>query len=179
MNGKPRHFQTRPIDSIICPMRVYLPETMADLEALVDHQLISTPYSVYAATPQARERHGEWVTEHRAKYEAAFGSLRILFAYPSLPRRRVVIVAEVPDDEVEPTPRVDAPCTVHLTRELAVSDIVFAYVDDHDAEGDVAIAAEGIPGVDLGSMDEINVAAADRHEMRRYAAHEFPDKPWN
>src|SRR5712671_4314899 len=95
-------------------MRVFLPSTLPALaEALRAGQVGSGAESGagaapgqqpgYAVTPALREAYAsgdEEELEYAALTEAARASLRMLATDPASPPRRVVLVAEIPDEQV-------------------------------------------------------------------------------
>src|SRR6266705_4268163 len=83
------------------PMRVYLPYTVSALAGLLrDVATGPAPVRGYAVTPALREWYSsgdEEELEYVAMMQAARASLRMLHADTKAPRRRVVLVADLPD----------------------------------------------------------------------------------
>jgi hypothetical protein len=166
-------------------VRVHVPATMLDLARLRESGEIFQR-DAYAVTPEAYRYYADYSPEvasnselrlRIAKREAAYRSLRELFSNSHAPRRRVVIVAYVPDEAVRPLPRVRpdvAYSEVELSCPVQLSQVVWVYVDDPDAEADVALAAEAIPYADLGSFRGEETQVADRHQLRQYPSADFP-----
>jgi uncharacterized protein DUF6912 len=164
-------------------MRVYLPSTLSGLaEILRDHKLEPAPLIGYAVTPALREWYASAdleELEYAAMSDAAKDSLRLLAADPEAPSRRVVIVAEVPDDAIayEAGGRVDAEdrAAVRVTRPISFDHIVSGHVDDAEAEPDVRAARAAMADADAGDDDaRFTVDGAAGHELMWYATQELP-----
>jgi hypothetical protein len=175
-------------------MRVYLPSTLPALaRALSSGEIGPVPVLAYAVTPALREWYAAGdleELEYAAMTAAARASLRLL-AGPGtdaddtsadVPRRRVVLAAEVPDGVVAKQPGdavLDAGADralVWLTAPVPVAKIVSGHVDDLAAGEDVAAAVAALPAADAGDEDaQFNVGAAEGHELMWYAAQELPD----
>jgi hypothetical protein len=89
-------------------MRVYLPATLPGLAGLLRKAEIGpAPLRAFAVTPALREWYASGdldELEYVAMMHAARASLRLLVADPGAPRRRVVLAAEMPEQQVA-TPR--------------------------------------------------------------------------
>ena len=85
-------------------MRVYLPTTLTALACLLHTGAIEpAPVRGFAVTPALREWYATGdleELEYVAMAHAARASLRLLADDPQAPRRRVVLAADVPDEEV-------------------------------------------------------------------------------
>src|SRR3954464_14983342 len=85
-------------------MRVSLPSTLSGLAGILqDRKLEPAPLTGYAVTPALREWYASAdleELEYAAMSDAAKDSLRLLAADPDAPSRRVVVVAEVPDEAI-------------------------------------------------------------------------------
>jgi hypothetical protein len=117
--------------------------------------------------------------EYAAMSDAAKDSLRLLAADPDAPSRRVVIVAEVPDDAVayEGGDVVDGDgrALVRVTRPVSFERIVSGHVDDAEAETDVRAARAAMAAADAGDDDaRFTVDGAAGHELMWYATQELP-----
>ncbi len=156
-------------------MRVYLPATMPALRRLLDTgRLGDPPLPAYAVTPSLREWYAEGddeELEYAVTALAAAASVRLLDADQDAPRRRVVVVAEVPD--AEPAPHVDR-AAVRVRSVVSMRDVQAVHVDDPAAVGDVTVAADAVIEADLGSDDAaFRVAQAEGHELQWYASQEI------
>lgn len=164
-------------------MRVYLPSTLSGLaEILRDRKLGSVPLTGYAVTPALREWYASAdleELEYAAMSDAAKDSLRLLAADAEAPSRRVVIVAEVPDDAIayEAGDVVDTEdrAAVRVTRPVSFEHIVSGHVDDAEAEPDVRAARAAMTAADAGDDDaRFTVDGAAGHELMWYATQELP-----
>jgi hypothetical protein len=164
-------------------MRVYLPSTLSGLAGILrDRKLEPAPLTGYAVTPALREWYASAdleELEYAAMSDAAKDSLRLLAADPDAPSRRVVIVAEVPDDAVayEGGGVVDGDdrAFVRVTRPVSFERIVSGHVDDAEAETDVRAARAAVAAADAGDDDaRFIVDGAAGHELMWYATQELP-----
>jgi hypothetical protein len=159
-------------------MRVYLPATATELRTLVDDGLLPGGLTAFAVTPALRE----WYVdddveelEYAAMLEAARASLRLLDSDPDLPRRRVVIAADVPETDVTVRDDLDRG-VVRLGSALPIAKIASVHVDDADAIDAVAGAAEAIIAADLGDpAAQERVDDAEGFELSWYATQEIAD----
>lgn len=158
-------------------VRVYLPSTLPALRALLDSgSLGDPPLPGYAVTPALREWYAEGdleELEYSALTLAASASVRLLDADPDAVRRRVVVVAEVPDSAVAPAPHVDR-AAVKVASEVPLALVQAVQVDDPSAVPDVTVAADAVVEADLGSEDAaFRVEQALGHELQWYATQEI------
>ncbi|MGY1754974.1 DUF6912 family protein [Blastococcus sp. SYSU D01042] len=163
-------------------MRVYLPATTTVLRTLVDEGRLSGPHTAFAVTPQLREFYersdadaDQEELEYAALLTAARASLRLLDVDPTAPRRRVVLAADVPDDQVSPMddPHVERGA-VRVTADVRMRDVASAHVDGSEAEDDVRAAVNVVLEADLGSEDaQFVVDQAEGHELAWYASQEL------
>ena len=157
-------------------MRVYLPATLPLLRAWLDAGR-APGGPAYAVTPALREwyREGdEEEMEYVAAQAAGRGSLALLAAEPMVPRRRVVLAADVVDADVallgEPRAAVAVGVPVELSRWAS------ALVDDEDADGVVSVAASALARAELGDEDaKFAVDEAEAYELAWYAVQEIPN----
>lgn len=158
-------------------MRVYLPATTTTLrELLADGRLGPAPLTAFAVTPGLRE----WYLdddleelEYAAMLEAARGSLRLLDADPAAARRRAVLAADVPDEQVSVRDDLDRG-VVQLAQPVAMAAIASAHLDDADAEPTIGQAAESIIAADLGDeAAQARVDDAEGFELSWYATQEL------
>lgn len=158
-------------------MRVYLPSTFPGLRALLDSgEVGDPPLPGYAVTGALREWYAEGdleELEYAALSLAAKASVRLLDADPDAVRRRVVVVAEVPDDAVHLAPHVDR-AAVKVDVAVPLRDVQAVHVDDTAAIPDVTVAADAVVEADLGSEDAaFRMEQAEGHELAWYATQEI------
>ncbi|NYD49502.1 hypothetical protein BJY14_005485 [Actinomadura luteofluorescens] len=164
-------------------MRVYLPSTLTLLAGVhAAREIGPAPLAAHAVTPALREWYAggdQEELEYAAMSAAARASLRLLAADPSVPRRRVVLAAEVPDDQVS-WARGDAAlgngdrALVQIAAPVAWKRIASGHVDDPDAAPDVDAAAEALAAADAGDEDaRFTVDGAEGHELLWYATQEL------
>jgi hypothetical protein len=158
-------------------MRVYLPSTLPELRQLLDNDVVGDPpLPGYAVTPALREWYAEGdleELEYVALSLAARASVRLLDADPDAVRRRVVVVAEVPDEVVSMVPHVDR-AAVKVADPVALRLVQAVHVDDPSAVADVTVAADAVVEADLGSEDAaFRVEQAEGHELQWYATQEI------
>ena len=158
-------------------MRVYLPSTLSELRHLLDNGVVGDPpLPGYAVTPALREWYAEGdleELEYAAMTLAARASVRLLDADQDAVRRRVVVVAEVPDDVVTVAPHVDR-AAVKVADPVPLRLVQAVHVDDPSAVPDVTVAADAVIEADLGSEDAaFRVEQAEGHELQWYATQEI------
>jgi hypothetical protein len=159
-------------------MRVYLPTTLTALACLLRAGAIGpAPVRGYAVTPALREWYASGdldELEYVAMAHAARASLRLLADDPQAPRRRVVLAADVPDEEVEHDGGFDEPTLVEVRAPVTMSQVVSGHVDDLLAVAGVTEAVAALPGADQGDDDaRFVVDGAEGHELLWYAAQEL------
>jgi hypothetical protein len=160
-------------------MRVYLPTTLTALACLLPTGAIGpAPVRGFAVTPALREWYASGdleELEYVAMAHAARASLRLLADDPQAPRRRVVLAADVPDEQIEHDGGFDEPTVVEVRAPVAVSEVVSGHVDDVIAMADIAEAVAALPAADRGDDDaQFVVDGAEGHELLWYAAQELP-----
>jgi hypothetical protein len=158
-------------------MRVYLPSTLTELRRLLDNGVVGDPpLPGYAVTPALREWYAEGDLEEMEYVVltlAARASVRLLDADPDAVRRRVVVVAEVPDTLVTTVPHVDR-AAVKVADPVSLRLVQAVHVDDPAAVPDVTVAADAVIEADLGSDDAaFRVEQAEGHELQWYASQEI------
>lgn len=112
-------------------MRVYLPSTLVGLSSLLAEGRLPAGTAI-AVTPALREWYvsgNEEELEYAALSRAARISLDLLADEVTAPRRRVVVVAEVPDGEVTGTTD-DDPSAVQVVGDVALRAVQAVHVDD-------------------------------------------------
>jgi hypothetical protein len=122
-------------------MRIYLPSTLGELDPR--HGL--APRLVHAVTPALRAAlpdEDEEGLEYAAQLLAADDSLDRLEGQ-AVPRRRVVVAADVPEVIVESVDDAHAPSVVRLTSTVGWDDVACAHVDEPAAVADVTAALDG------------------------------------
>lgn len=159
-------------------MRVYLPTTLTALACLPPTGAIGpAPVRGFAVTPALREWYATGdleELEYIAMAHAARASLRLLADDPQAPRRRVVLAADVPDEQIEHDGGFDEPTVVEVRAPVAVSEVVSGHVDDLVAMADIAEAVAALPAADQGDDDaRFAVDGAEGHELLWYAAQEL------
>ena len=157
-------------------MRVYVPATTRTLRELVDKgELGPPPLTGFAVTPDLRDWYrdsDEEELEYAALLEAARGSLRMLDQDPTVPRRRAVLVADLPDEDVSVRPDLDR-AVVRVSAPIPMKLVAAVHVDGEDAEKAVAAAVAVVLEADLGSADaKFVVDGAEGHELLWYASQE-------
>lgn len=158
-------------------MRVYLPATFPMLRSLLDEgRLGDPPLPAYAVTGALREWYAEGdqeELEYVAMSLAARASVRLLDADQDAVRRRVVVVAEVPDPAVQPALHVDR-AAVKVAHAVLLKDVQAVHVDDTGAIPDVTVAADAVVEADLGSEEAaFRLEQAEGHELAWYATQEI------
>ncbi|MCF3962237.1 DUF6912 family protein [Streptomyces fuscigenes] len=164
-------------------MRVYVPLTLPGLaEAHKAGELGPGPLTAYAVTPGLRE----WYVsddieelEYAALSRAAAASLRLLATDPSVPRRRVVVAADVPDGDAvaDPDRGLDGGSVgeVRVERPIALAKAAAVHVDAGTAHDDVSAAAAALGAADQGDDDaQFTVDGAEDHELLWFGVQEIP-----
>lgn len=159
-------------------MRVYLPSTLAELaSALVAGEIGPAPLLGFAVTPALREWYASGdleELEHVAMMMAARASLRMLHANPAVPRRRVVLAAELAEQDVIAKNGLDTPGRVEIMLPVSLAEVVSGHVDAPVAVADIDAAAAALPAADAGDDDaKFIVDGAEGHELLWYATQEL------
>ena len=158
-------------------MRVFVPGTLRLLRALREDGL-PAPLAAHAVTGALREWYVEGdgeELEYAASSEAAAASLRLLAVDPEAPPRRVVMAAELPDEQVRPVAG-SARSAVVVGVDLTADRVVSIHVDDEEAAADVAAAARSVPAADAGEEQaQLTVEDAEGHELLWYDVTELDD----
>jgi hypothetical protein len=160
-------------------MRVYLPATLPVLAGILrDGEIGPAPLRAFTVTPALRESYASGdleELEYIAMTHAARGSLGMLADDPEAPRRRVVLAAEVPDDQVDHKGGFDEPTLVLISAVVPLRRVASGHVDDLLAVADVAAAADGLRAAEAGDDDaRFVVDGAEGHELLWYATQELP-----
>jgi hypothetical protein len=160
-------------------MRVYLPATLPGLAGLLHKAEIGpAPLRAYAVTPALREWYASGdleELEYVAMMQAGRASLRLLAADPDAPRRRVVLAADMPEQQVAAAAGFDEPTLVDVLVPVPLDRVVSGHIDDEVAMPDVARAVAALPAADSGDDDaRFVVDGAEGHELLWYASQELP-----
>ncbi|MFT4200793.1 DUF6912 family protein [Gordonia sp. (in: high G+C Gram-positive bacteria)] len=169
-------------------MRVYIPATLAMLQALTaDGEIAPLGGTAFALTPALRESYTSGDDEELAEAalrEAARASLRLIDedaesegdeasgGSDSLPPRRVVVAADV--DDVKLRPDLDA-AVVKLSGPVPLSSVAAVHVDGAEAEPAVRAAVAAVDAADLGDLDaELAIGDVEDFDLGWYATQELP-----
>jgi len=159
--------------------RVYLPVTLAGLAAAHRTGVLAGPRDAHAVTAAVREWYVEGDTEeleYVALTEAAEASLRLLAADPDLPRRRVVVAADVADPDVTDVADERFRSAVRVTCDIPVPSVASVHVDEERAAPAVAQAIIALPAADQGDDDARFVLdEAEATELLWYDVSELGD----
>src|SRR5258705_13407280 len=155
-------------------MRVYLPATLPVLEGVLRAGEIGpAPVPAYTVTPALREWYASAdleELEYAALMHAARASLRLLRSDPDAPRRRVVLAADVPDDQAGRGSGFDGgfeePTLVLLSAPVPLARVASGHGDDLSAVGDVAAAGPApAPAHPRGDDPPLLVGGAEGHQL--------------
>jgi hypothetical protein len=157
-------------------MRVYLPSTLPGLAAVLEAGEIGpAPLPGFAVTPALRESYSAGdleELEYTALLEAARGSLRLLAGQPDAPPRRVVLAAEVAEDDLGKAN--GHPAAVQVLSAIPLSRLAAGHVDSIEAADDVRAAVAALPAAEDGDDDaRFTVDGAEGHELQWYATQEL------
>jgi hypothetical protein len=160
-------------------MRVYLPATLSALADLLRTETIGpAPVTGFAVTPTLREWYASGdleELEYVAMTHAARASLRLLLSEPDTPRRRVVLAADVPDEQVGHNGGFDEPTVVVISAPVPLQRVAAGHIDDMLAVRDITDAVAALPAADKGDDDaQFAVDGAEGHELLWYATQELP-----
>jgi hypothetical protein len=160
-------------------MRVYLPATLLALTSLLRTGAIGpAPVRGFGVTPALREWYASGdleELEYVAMMHAARASLRLLADDPLAPRRRVVLAADVPDEQIGRAGDFGEPTLVEIRDPVPVDRVVSGHVDDLLAMADIAEAVAALPAAEKGDDDaQFVVDGAEGHELLWYASQELP-----
>ncbi|MEU7869586.1 hypothetical protein [Dactylosporangium sp. NPDC049140] len=152
--------------------RVYLPATLAQLAVLRESGELPPPTEAHAVTPSLREWYAEGdeeELEYVAFTRAAQSALRMLRHDAKAPRRRVVLSADLPGAMVKLNGLDLGSSEVEISGRVALSTVAAIHVDGHDAEADVAAAADVVEEAEAGDPDaQFTVDGAEDHELEWY-----------
>lgn len=159
-------------------MRVYLPFTLPTLaKFLADGPAGAPPVGGYAVTPALREWYSsgdEEELEYVAMTHAARASLRLLQGDSGAPSRRVVLAAELPDEQITSAADFDDPALVEIKAPVRLADVVSGHIDEPDAAADIHAAVIALDAASRGDLDaKFTVDGAEGHELLWYATQEL------
>jgi len=159
--------------------RVYLPTTLAGLAAAHASGVLAGPLRAHAVTGAVREWYVEGdleELEYVALTEAAEASLRRLADDPDVPRRRVVVAADVEDDAVRDVADDRYRSAVLVSADVPVAAVASVHVDEDVAERAVAEAIIALPAADAGDDDaRFTLDEAEATELLWYDVSELGD----
>lgn len=167
-------------------MRIFIPATLRMLETLVDGSAMPVRSgTAFAATPALIESYAEGdleEIEHVAFLEAARASIRLLSgeldsdaAHTEHPYRRVVISADVDDDDHTLRPDLDTAVVRLADPTLPIAAVAAVHVDLASAVEKVSEAIDVVDAADLGDEDaELTVGDALDHDLAWYDSAELP-----
>jgi hypothetical protein len=159
-------------------VRLYIPLTFIGLAGVLSEGCLTGPTSAFAVTPALREWYASGDTEElefAAMTDAAEQSLRLLAADPSAPRRRVVMAADVADEQLAFAPD-RHPAALDVTAAVALGDLASVHVDDPGAAATVAAAAAVVGAADAGDPDAaFLVDGLADHQLQWFAVQELPE----
>ena len=158
-------------------MRVYLPATLPGLVRARTSGVLDGEHAC-AVTPAVRE----WYTdddieqlEFAVLVDAAQASLDLLEADPDAPRRRLVVAADVPDQQVG-TGEGAHRSSVRLARPVPLSSVVSLHIDEPEAQDVVAAAVAALAAARAGDEDaEFDVSETEGCDLLWYDITELDD----
>ncbi|SFD74081.1 hypothetical protein SAMN04487819_102419 [Actinopolyspora alba] len=167
-------------------MRIYLPATVRMLREFFEQQrlrpLSGTAFALTSALRESYSSGDAEELEYAAMREAARASLRLIStelgdsreAEAEEPPRRVVVSADVRDEEATLRPDLDH-AVVRLANPVPWKKIAAVHVDTAEAEEAVRQAASLIDDADLGEEKaELALGDAEDHELAWFAPQEVP-----
>lgn len=163
-------------------MRIYLGTTLSELAHLRADGIVPAGFAAHAVTPALREWYAQAdleELEYAALMHAARASLWLLLANPDAPRRRVVLAADVPEEQVGRDGGFgggfEEPTRVLLSAPVPLARVVSGHVDDLLAVPDVTAAVAALGAAEAGDDDaQFLVDGAEGHELMWYATQELP-----
>lgn len=166
----------------MCHVRVYIPATLRGLAARLPEGAVARSAVTdagalaYAVTPTLREwyREGDQEElEYVALTHAAGASLQLLAASDDAAPRRVVLAADVADDEVRLAPEIDS-AAVRLSASVLVENLAALHIDDQAAAPQVTAAIAALGPAAAGDDDaQFTIDELDDHELQWYAVQEM------
>ena len=159
--------------------RVYLPTTFAGLQGLRESGEIGpAPLHGHAVTPALRESYAVGDTEeleHVAQLAASSDSISLLHEDPDVPRRRVVVAADVPDETIAAALDGDE-SSVTLSAAVPLASVQAILVDDPDVSDVIERAADSWTDAQTGDDDALfNLDEAYAQELMWFARQELDD----
>jgi hypothetical protein len=146
--------------------RVYVPTTLAGLARAQEHGTLETAVgsdgaagsvsvAAHAVTGAVREWYVEGnleELEYSALIDAAEASLRLLALEPQIPRRRVVVAVDVPDDLVSPGG--EHRSSVRIAGPVALSTVVSVHVDEVESQDTIVAAVAALAVLDRAAAGD-------------------------
>jgi hypothetical protein len=159
-------------------MRVYFPSTLTALaKALETAEIGQPPARGFAVTPGLREWYSSGdleELEYIALLHAARASLRLLHDDPAAPRRRVVLAAELPEEQVVGSAGFDEPALVEVKQPVLLRHVVSGHIDEPAAVTEITAAVAALAAADAGDDDaRFAVDSAEGHELLWFATQEL------
>lgn len=160
-------------------MRVYVPSTIPRLRDVVATGGIGpAPFAAFAVTGALREWYLDDDTEsleYAALTAAARAALWLVAADPAADRRRVVVVAEVPDSYVK-ADQSGPPGAALVDQVISTRAFQAVQVDLAGAADDVEAAVSSLAAAAAGDDDaQFVVDSVEDHELGWFAVQELPD----
>ena len=137
------------------------------------------PIRGFAVTPALREWYSSGdmeELEYIALLHAARASLRMLYDDPAAPRRRVVLAAELPDEQVVGNAGFDEPALVEVKQPVLLRHVVSGHIDEPSAIADVTATASAAAAARPTQGDDdaqFAVDSAEGHELLWFATQEL------
>jgi hypothetical protein len=162
-------------------MRVYVAATLALLTRLREEGVLDPMPVANAVTPALREWYAESDTEEleqAAFYDAERRSLGLLSVDRDVPRLRIVIAADLPDEDVLPAGGVDEDdrSVVLLERPFPLAGVASVHVDEGAAVPDITAAVDALVAAAAGDEDaQFVVDGAEGRDLLWYDVTELDD----
>jgi hypothetical protein len=160
-------------------MRVYLPTTFAGLRGLrAAGEIGPAPLHGHAVTAALRESYATGDTEdleYVAQLAASSDSISLLREDPAVPRRRVVLAADVPDESVRSAQGGDE-SSITLSLAVPLSAVQAILVDDPDVSTVIERAADSWLDAQTGDDDALfDLDEAYAQDLMWYARQELDE----
>jgi hypothetical protein len=140
--------------------RVYVPTTLAGLARAQEHGTLATAepsvVPAHAVTGAVREWYVEGnleELEYSAMIDAAEASLHLLALDPQVPRRRVVVAVDVPEDLVSPGG--EHRSSVRIAGPVELSKVVSVHVDEVESQPTILAAVHALASAADGDEDAL------------------------
>ena len=157
-------------------MRIFVPATGPLLADWAARGELTGLDVAHAATPALRQEYGNGTDDEELEYialvEASLSSLELLAADGTAERKRVVVALDL-DMAVAPKGRLQYLSQVRIAHTVPLARVVSVHVDDDDAVGTVAVAAEALIGGSPETADLLDEVA--EFELMWFDATELND----